>query len=57
MLKRFMLGFLIGIGAMYWYLQDSGAAVDDARNWADTSASNYRADSHKQAADRELNEH
>jgi len=44
MFKRFMIGFVVGIGAMYWYIHNSSAAVSDADQWMQRSASAYRGD-------------
>lgn len=44
MFKRFMIGFAVGIGAMYWYIHNSEAVVSDAGSWMERSASAYRDD-------------
>lgn len=44
MFKRFMIGFVLGIGAMYWYINHSGQVVSDADQWMQRSASQYRGD-------------
>ena len=33
MFKRFMIGFVLGIGAMYWYIHKSDELVTDADQW------------------------
>jgi len=55
MFKRFMLGFVLGVGLMYWYIHYSEEAVTNAEHWAGTSAAQYRGDAHKQAADQLFN--
>jgi hypothetical protein len=44
MFKRFMIGFVFGIGAMYWYIHNSDSVVSDAGGWMEKSASAYRDD-------------
>jgi hypothetical protein len=44
MLKRFMIGFVLGVGAMYWYIHYSQAAFSGADQWVERSASYYRGD-------------
>ncbi|MGH7787938.1 MAG: hypothetical protein ACRERC_13790 [Candidatus Binatia bacterium] len=44
MLKRFMIGFVIGVGACYWYIHNYDRAVSDADQWMERSASHYRGD-------------
>ena len=39
-----MIGFAVGIGAMYWYIHNSEAVMNDAGNWMERSASAYRDD-------------
>jgi hypothetical protein len=51
MLKRFMVGFVVGIGAMYWYLHYYDAAFTGANSWVERSASHYRGDHHHEIAD------
>jgi hypothetical protein len=43
-LKRFFLGFLLGIGIMYWYLHHSETTLEQARSWLARGASQYRGD-------------
>ena len=33
MLKRFMIGFVLGDGAMYWYMHHSEATFANANQW------------------------
>ena len=51
MFKRFMIGFVIGIGAMYWYIHQSDQMVTDADQWMQRSASQYRGDRDHQLVD------
>lgn len=53
MFKRFMIGFVLGVGAMYWYIHNSEAAFSDASQWVQRSASQYRDDKIHQAVDDE----
>jgi hypothetical protein len=54
MFKRFMIGFLLGIGIAYYYLHHGGQIIASATRWADTSAGRYRGDSRHQAANEVL---
>ncbi len=51
MFKRFMIGFVIGVGAMYWYIHHADETVRGASDWMQRSASQYRDDKLHQAAD------
>ena len=51
MLKRFVIGFVIGVGAMYWYIHHADSTLAEADNWMQKSASNYRSDKMHQAVD------
>lgn len=51
MLKRFIVGFVVGIGAMYWYINYSENALAGADQWMERSASQYRGDRDHQVAD------
>jgi hypothetical protein len=53
-MKRFVIGFMIGIGLMYWYLDNADRLFRDADQWMSKSASRYRDDKVHQAADRVL---
>jgi hypothetical protein len=44
MFKRFMIGFVLGIGGMYWYIHNSSELVTDADQWIQRSSSQYRGD-------------
>jgi hypothetical protein len=52
-LKRFLIGFLVGIGAMYWWIHHSDQTFADAQSWMQNSASNYRGDGDHVAVERE----
>jgi hypothetical protein len=54
MFKRFVIGFAIGIGAMYWWIHRSEDTFTGAQNWMQNSASNYRGDREHLAVEREL---
>ncbi len=54
MFKRFMIGFVLGIGLMYWYIHYSGEAASGTFQWMERSASGYRGDRAHQAVEREL---
>ena len=53
MLKRFTIGFVVGIGLMYWYIHYSEETIAGAQRWMDRSASEYRGDRVHQALDEE----
>jgi hypothetical protein len=44
MFKRFVIGFVLGIGGAYYYLHYSEQAISDANQWMERSASHYRGD-------------
>jgi hypothetical protein len=43
-LKRFTIGFLLGIGLMYFYIHDSEEFLAGFGSWVEDSASDYRHD-------------
>lgn len=51
MVKRFLLGFAVGVGLMYYYLHHGDEVATNAKEWGTKAASNYRADPHKKAVD------
>lgn len=51
MFKRFMLGFLAGVGLMYWYLHNADELFESSEKWGKKTASQYRADKDKRAAE------
>jgi hypothetical protein len=50
-MKRFVVGFLVGVGLMYWYLQRVETGTLDTSGWFEGAASNYRDDRQHRAAD------
>ena len=55
-MKRFLIGFLVGIGLMYSYLHYGDIWGTEARHWFERSASKYRGDKHHDAASEALGE-
>ena len=53
MFKRFLIGFVIGIGAMYWWIHHSEETFAGAEDWMQNSASQYRGDRDHVAVERE----
>jgi len=51
MLKRFMIGFVLGVGAMYWYIHHAEDTLAGANQWMQHSASQYRDDKVHRAVD------
>jgi len=51
MLKRFIIGFVLGWGSMYWYIHHAEETLDNANRWMQRSASQYRDDKIHQAVD------
>ena len=49
-MKRFVIGFVIGVGLMYYYLHYGERMRADASGWFQGSASAYRGDSQHKAA-------
>ncbi|MBI4518844.1 MAG: hypothetical protein HY699_23875 [Deltaproteobacteria bacterium] len=43
-MKRFVIGFAIGMGLMYWYLENGERVFGNANSWMEKSASGYRHD-------------
>lgn len=54
MFKRFMIGFIVGSGLMYWYIYHGGQTISGASSVMERRASQYRGDAHRQAADEAL---
>ena len=50
-MKRFLVGFLIGAGAVYWYAHYGPGVERAAVEWAEDAASGYRGDVHRRQAD------
>ena len=55
-MKRFLIGFVIGVGLMYWYLQNGVAVESETRTWFRDSAAKYRDDQQHKAAREALGE-
>jgi hypothetical protein len=53
MLKRFIIGFVLGVGLMYWYIHRSEDTLKGANEWMQRSAASYRDDKTHQAVERE----
>ena len=49
-MKRFMIGFVLGVGVMYWYLNHGDALQRVTRGWFEGAAANYRDDKQHSAA-------
>ncbi len=52
MLKRFVIGFVLGVGLMYFYIHQSEGVIASASRWMEHSASGYRGDSSHRAVER-----
>ena len=55
-MKRFVIGFLVGLGLMYLYLHQGDAMQTEVGRWFQGSASNYRGDAEHKAAREALGE-
>ena len=55
-MKRFAIGFVIGVGLMYYYLHNGDRLQADVSGWFQGSASRYRGDAHHDAAREALGE-
>jgi hypothetical protein len=55
-MKRFVLGFLVGVGLMYYYLNYGPTMETGARGWFDSAAAHYRDDQQHRAAREALGE-
>lgn len=53
MFKRFVIGFVLGIGLMYWYIHNGESALARFDSWMEGSAAKYRGDSSHQAIERQ----
>jgi hypothetical protein len=49
-MKKFVIGFAVGFGLMYWYLENQARLFGDAEKWMEKSASGYRHDRMHDAA-------
>lgn len=54
MFKRFMIGFVLGIGLMYWYIHNGETMITGMDAWMNGSAAKYRGDQKHQAIDRQV---
>ena len=45
-----MIGFVLGVGVMYWYLNHGDALQRVTRGWFEGAAANYRDDKQHSAA-------
>jgi hypothetical protein len=55
-MKRFVIGFVMGVGLMYYYLHYGELVQSGALSWFQGSASKYRGDAHHKAAEEALGE-
>jgi hypothetical protein len=55
-MKRFVIGFLVGVGLMYYYLHQGEAVETGVSGWFQSSASHYRDDAQHKAAQEALGE-
>jgi hypothetical protein len=55
-MKRFVIGFVIGVGLMYWYLNHGEVVESATRTWFQKAASHYRDDKQHDAARQALGE-
>jgi hypothetical protein len=53
MFKRFVIGFIIGVLVMYWYIHRSAQTVAGVSGWIERSASEYRGDRDHEAIDQQ----
>jgi hypothetical protein len=49
-MKRFIIGFLIGVGLMYYYLHRADEMKSLSAQWFTRNAGKYRGDAHHEAA-------
>ena len=55
-MKKFAIGFAIGLGLMYWYLENGERVIAQGNSWMQKSASGYRDDRMHDAAREALGE-
>jgi hypothetical protein len=55
-MKRFMIGFLVGLGLMHFYLYQGDAVQTEVGRWFQSSAARYRGDAEHKAAREALGE-
>lgn len=51
--KRFMIGLVLGIGLMYWYIHNGEDLLASMDSWMSGSAAKYRGDSTHRAIERQ----
>ncbi len=51
MFKRFVIGFALGVGLMYWYIHYGEQTIAAAERWVNRSASEYRGDRTRRAVE------
>jgi hypothetical protein len=56
LMKRFVIGFVVGVGLMYYYLHYNEIVRSDANAWFKGTASKYRDDKQHRAAREVLGE-
>jgi hypothetical protein len=49
-MKRFVIGFAVGVGLMYYYLHYKQIVLMDGTSWFKGAASKYRDDKQHEAA-------
>ena len=55
-MKRFVIGFCLGLALVYWYLHRGEELSSNARGWFGSSATKYRGDKRHEAAREVLGE-
>jgi hypothetical protein len=55
-MKRFLIGFCVGLALVYWYLHRGEEMSTNVRTWFGSSATKYRGDRHHDAAREVLGE-
>jgi hypothetical protein len=55
-MKRFVIGFAVGVGLMYYYLHYGEGVEADTREWFQDAATKYRDDRQHEAAREVLGE-
>ena len=55
-MKRFVIGFAVGVGLMYYYLHYGEIVWSDTNSWFKGAASKYRDDKQHRAASDVLGE-
>jgi len=56
-MKRFVIGFLLGVGLMYYYLHHADEVKTLSARWFTRNAAKYRGDPHHEAAREALGDH